>query len=179
MDSANALLQPVRLRVVQALLASGELTTHELHERLGDVPIATLYRQIARLLEHELIEVADEQQVRGATERTYRVAPGLANPSAEELESLSPDQLLAMFTVFVSGLISDFGAYLHDGAPELVRDRVSFAQASFWATADEVDEFLESFMPALLKLVANEPGKGRRRRTLTTVLVPRPESEAH
>ncbi|WFR70984.1 helix-turn-helix domain-containing protein [Prescottella defluvii] len=69
------LLHPVRLRIVQALLSEEELTTNQLHERLSDVPIATLYRHVASLVKHDLIEVTDEQQIRGASEKTYRVAP--------------------------------------------------------------------------------------------------------
>ena len=41
--ASSALLHPVRLRIVQTLLADGSLTPHQLHARLADVPIATLY----------------------------------------------------------------------------------------------------------------------------------------
>src|SRR5699024_10018379 len=85
MTTSSALLHPVRLRIVQALLGEGELTTHQLHEHLTDVPIATLYRHVAHLVRHDLIEVADEQRIRGTSEKTYRLASGFANPSAEEL----------------------------------------------------------------------------------------------
>lgn len=57
-------------------------------------------------------------------------------------------------------------------------DQVSFAQADFWATTAEVDEFFHAFMGALTPLLSNTAGDGRRRRKLTTVLVPRAESDA-
>ncbi|WFR70983.1 hypothetical protein P9209_16390 [Prescottella defluvii] len=79
--------------------------------------------------------------------------------------------------MFISGLIRDFGSYLHSGEPDLFADRVSFAQADFWATTAEVDEFFHTMMEALNTLLANEPGEGRRRRKLTTVLVPRAQPE--
>ena len=173
MATSSALLHPVRLRIVQALLGEEELTTHQLHERLADIPIATLYRHVGHLVTHELIEVADEQQVRGASERTYRLSPSFANPSAEELNSLSNEELLTAFTVFTSGLIRDFSDYLHAGDPDLHADQVSFAQASFWASDEEVDEFGRTLMTALEGVLTNEPSAGRRRRTLSTVLMPR------
>ena len=176
MATSSALLHPVRLRIVQALLGEGELTTHQLHERLSDVPIATLYRHVGHLVKHELIEVADEQQIRGASEKTYRLAPGFANPSAEELNSLSNEELLTAFMVFTSGLIRDFGDYLQAGDPDLYADRVSFAQASFWASDEEVDEFGRALMAALEGLLTNDAAPGRRRRTLSTVLMPRVEA---
>ena len=176
MATSSALLHPVRLRIVQTLLGEGELTTHQLHERLSDVPIATLYRHVSHLVKHELIEVADEQQIRGASEKTYRLAPGFANPSAEELNSLSNEELLTAFTVFTSGLIRDFGDYLQAGNPDLYADRVSFAQASFWASDEEVDEFGRALMAALENLLTNDAAPDRRRRTLSTVLMPRAEA---
>lgn len=176
MTTSSALLHPVRLRVVQALLGSGELTTHQLHERLTDIPIATLYRHVGHLVKHELIEVADQQQIRGTSEKTYRLAPGFANPSAEELNTLSNEELLTAFTVFTSGLISDFDDYLHAGNPDLHADRVSFAQASFWASNQEIDAFGHALMAALKSLLSNKPTPDRRRRTLSTVLIPREEA---
>ena len=170
MVTSAALLHPVRMRVVQALLAGDGLTTHEPHERLPDIPIATL-------VTHGLLAVVGEQQVRGVSEKTYRVVEGLANPSPEELRGLSPEELLTTFTMFTSGVIRDFGTYVSAGEHDLVEDRVSFAQADFWATASEVDEFFDTVMGALRALMGNEQGQGRRRRVLTTVLLPRPDTE--
>lgn len=178
MATPSALLHPVRLRIVQSLLGEDELTTHQLHEHLPDVPIATLYRHVSHLVKHKLIEISDEQKIRGTSEKTYRLAPGFANPSAEELNSLSNEELLTAFTVFTSGLIRDFGAYLEAGSPDLYADRVSFAQASFWASDEDVDEFGRTLTDALEKLMTNSPAPDRRRRTLSTVLIPRKESEA-
>lgn len=176
MATSSALLHPVRLRIVQALLSDGEQTTHQIHAQLPDVPIATLYRHVAHLVKNDLIEITDEQQIRGTSEKTYRVAPNFANPSPEELAALSPEELLTTFTVFSSGLIRDFDTYLHSGTPDLHEDRVTFAQADFWATTAETDEFFETVMVAMQKLLANQAGEGRRRRKLTTVLVPRPDA---
>lgn len=176
--TSSSLLHPVRLRIVQTLLADGDLTPHQLHARLADVPIATLYRHVNHLASHGLIEVAQEQQVRGTSEKTYRVTPGMANPTPEDLGSLSREELMTVFTVFTTGLIGDFAAYIRtDDQPDLTEDRVNFAQARFWATQAEVDAFLDTISQALQELVRNQPGGHRRHRTLTTVLIPRPDSE--
>lgn len=170
------LLHPVRLRIVQTLLGAGELTTRRLHERLPDVPIATLYRQVGHLVTHGLLEVADERRVGGASEKTYRLSPEAANPSAEELNSLTDAQLLTAFTVFTSGLVRDFGDYLSTGETDLHADRVSFAQAPFWASDEEVDEFGRALMAVLEGVLGNAPSPQRRRRILSTVLMPRDQS---
>ncbi|WP_029089208.1 helix-turn-helix domain-containing protein [Brevibacterium album] len=177
MSDSSALLHPVRLRIVQTLLGEEGLTTRQLHTRLPDTPIATLYRHVSHLLRHGLIEVAAEQQVGGASEKAYRLDPDLANPGPEALEKLSAEEMLTVFTVFASGLISDFDRYVHTGEPDLHADRVSFAQADLWASDEEVDDFAETLMAELQRLRRNGPGEGRRRRRLTTVLVPQVEEE--
>ncbi|MFL0390041.1 MULTISPECIES: helix-turn-helix domain-containing protein [Curtobacterium] len=173
MHSSEILLHPVRLRIAQVLLGTPGLSPHRLHERLPDVPIATLYRHVNALERAGLLEVLDERRVRGATERSYRLAPGISNPTAEDLRALSRDQLEQVFTVFVSGVIRDFGQYLAVGQPDLADDRVSFGQASFWADDAEVDAFGQALVGLLGGLMANEATSGRRRRTLTTILMPR------
>ncbi|MGV0868596.1 helix-turn-helix domain-containing protein [Corynebacterium kalidii] len=173
MATASALLHPVRLRIVQVLRDGDELTTHQIRELLGDVPVATLYRHVAALVDADVIQIADERPVRGTTEKIYRIAPTLANPTAEELAALTPDDLLTLFTVFTSGTIRDMDAYLQAGPPDLVEDRVNFAQADFWASDDEIDVFLGTVTDALLRLRENPPRADRRPRRLTTILMPR------
>jgi len=70
-STADLLLHPVRLRIVQAFLGDRALTTGELRAELPDVPPASLYRHIARLVDAGVLGVVSERRVRGAVERTY------------------------------------------------------------------------------------------------------------
>ncbi|MDI6021955.1 helix-turn-helix domain-containing protein [Leucobacter sp. UT-8R-CII-1-4] len=177
MKNSSAFLHPVRLRVIRALLrASDGLTTAQLHERMPEIAIATLYRQLAHLAELGVIEVAETQQIRGANEKSYRVSAALANPTPEELRAATPDELLSVFSVFSTGLIQDFDNYVHGDSVDLTEDRVSFAQADFWATTEEIDAFFNTFMQAIQPLLSNTPGEGRRQHSLATVFLPQQES---
>lgn len=172
MTNSSAFLHPVRLRVIRALLRASEdgLTTAQMHEQLPDIAIATLYRQVAHLAELGVIEVADAPQIRG--EKSYRVSGTLSNPSPEDLQKATPEELLSVFTVFSTGLIQDFDSYVHGDEVDLTADRVSFAQADFWASTEEIDTFFQAFMQALQPLLGNTPGEGRRQHSLATVFLP-------
>src|SRR3954469_15482471 len=79
LTSADLLLHPVRLRIVQAFLGERALTTAELRDELPDIPPASLYRHIALLADAGVLAVASERRVRGATERTYILRLAAAN----------------------------------------------------------------------------------------------------
>ena len=51
MATADLLLHPVRLRIVEAFLGDRALTTSALAAELADVPPASLYRHVARLVD--------------------------------------------------------------------------------------------------------------------------------
>ncbi|MBY8853690.1 helix-turn-helix domain-containing protein, partial [Saccharothrix sp. MB29] len=73
MDMLELLLHPVRLRIVWALSGDRVRTTTDLCVTLSDVPKTSVYRHVALLAEGGLLEVADEQRVRGVVERHYRL----------------------------------------------------------------------------------------------------------
>ncbi|WP_324273703.1 helix-turn-helix domain-containing protein [Blastococcus brunescens] len=57
MPSADLLLHPVRLRVVQAFLGDRTLTTSDLRAELPDVPTASLYRHVGVLADAGVLTV--------------------------------------------------------------------------------------------------------------------------
>lgn len=173
MDSASALLHPVRLRIVQALVALDQATTRQLHQQLPDIPIATLYRHLSHLATHGLLTASTGAPDLGAGEKTYRLADDFSNPSPAAIRELSSDDLLTAFTVFTSTVISDFRSYLDTADYDLDADYAGFTTADFWASPDEMEEFAATLNAAVIKLAANAPTAQRRRRSLTTILIPR------
>ncbi|GAA1931412.1 helix-turn-helix domain-containing protein [Nocardioides marmoribigeumensis] len=178
MPSADLLLHPVRLRVVQSLLGGRTRTTGELRDDLPDVPPATLYRHVALLADAEVLEVVDERRVRGAFERTYRLREAAAVVGPEEAAAMSVEDHRQAFTVFVAGLLRDFDRYLEAGDVDLGRDLVGYRQAAFHLTDEETAEMLHELASVLIPRLANEPAPDRRRRMLSTIVVPDPEGSA-
>jgi hypothetical protein len=172
-SSAALLLHPVRLRVVQTFLGRESLTTSELHALLPDVPTASLYRHVSLLLDGGVLEVTEEHRVRGAVERTLRLRVEAASVSLEDVRAMSADEHRQAFTTFVAGLLADFDRYLGDGdAIDVERDLVGYRQAALHLTDAETVELLTELSAVLLPRLQNQPGPGRRRRVLSTVLMP-------
>ena len=119
MATADLLLHPVRLRIVQAFLGDRTLTTADLRSELPDVPAATLYRHVGVLAEAGVLAVAGERRVRGATERSYRLVTEAASVGAEDAEQISADEHRRAFATFVAALLADFDRYADARGPTL------------------------------------------------------------
>jgi hypothetical protein len=158
--------------LIQAFLGTATLTTAQLRERLPDVPAATLYRQVATLVAGGLLEVVDERQVRGATERTYALRVENAALTPEDAAALPPDAHRRLFVTFVAGLLGDFDRYLAREDVDLGRDLVGYRQAGLNVTDDELVELLQDLGKVLAPRLALPEGPGRRRRIFSTVLMP-------
>jgi len=170
--SADLLLHPVRLRIVQAFLGDRALTTGDLRAELPDVAPATLYRHVARLVDAGVLAVVAERRVRAATERTYVLRTSAATVGLDELEHMSAEDHRQMFMGFVAGLLADFDRYIDRGDIDLLRDGVSYRLAGMWLDDDEFGELLRDLARALQPRLANAPRPGRRRRIIGSVLLP-------
>ena len=170
--SADLLLHPVRLRILQAFLGDRALTTSELSAEMADIPAASLYRHVARLVAGGALQVVAERRIRGAVERTYVLRQAAARVRVDEIAAMQAEDVRAMFMAFAAGLIGDFDRYLQRGRPDLIRDGVAFGIEGLWLDDAEFTEMMRDLYRVLDSRRANLPGKGRRRRLLASVLLP-------
>jgi DNA-binding transcriptional ArsR family regulator len=174
--NSDLLLHPVRLRIVQALVKR-PLTPGELKEVLGNVAQATLYRHIKALENGGMLDVVAERQVRGTVERTYRVVETAVALSAEELADADSDDHFRYFATFLGSLLADYSSYLETEDLEtdnvdLASDRVGYRQIPLWLTDNEFDDFTTELRALIQQRLDNEPSPQRRRRLLTTIVMP-------
>ncbi len=172
MATADLLLHPVRFRIIGTLLDARARTTAEIGAALPDIPVATLYRHIAKLAEAAILLVDSETRVRGAVERRYRLDLPNAVVDAAQARTMTAEDHRRAFDVFVATLLTDFDRYL--GAPDidLARDGVGYSQAALWLTDEELAELSAEIAACLSKRQHNSPTAGRVKRVLSTVLLP-------
>lgn len=171
-DSADLLLHPVRLRIVQAFLGDRPLTTSQLSAELSDIPAASLYRHVSRLVNAGVLQVVSERRVRGALERTYMLRLAAATIPPDELASMSAEDHRQAFMAFTAGLLRDYGRYLEQPDIDLYRDGVSYRMAGLWLDDAEYAGLLRDLVRVLQPRAANAPEPGRRRRIIAYVLLP-------
>ena len=171
MTSADLLLHPVRLRIIQAFLGDRALTTGELRAELPDVSPASLYRHVAMLVGAGVLSVAAERRVRGAIERTYVLRVAAAMINLDEVERMSHEDHRQAFIAFVAGLLGDFDRYLARDNVDVLRDGVGYRIAGLWLDEAENAELARELTRVIQPRLANGPRPGRRRRILGTVML--------
>lgn len=174
--SADLLLHPLRLRIVQTLLNSPPTSPKAMLDRLPGVAPATLYRHLQLLTAAGITVVAEERAVRGALEKSYALGQAALAPTPDELLRAGPQQQFRYFASFVSTLMDQYGAYLGQEDFDLVRDGVAFRQAAIHATDREYAEFVKA-LSALIVKASKRPGQGRKRRLLSCILMPAVERD--
>jgi DNA-binding transcriptional ArsR family regulator len=173
MKQANAklILHPVRMKIIQSLINGKHLTVQQISERVGNVPQATLYRQLNTLLEAGFLEVTAENQVRGTLEKVYALKqPSIQ--SQEDLKKLSKEEHLQLFLLFQSLIIDQYENYLQNDDIDLIKDGVSYRAANLQLTDQEFAELTRKISDLLLEAMNNEPSPDRKSRNFATIIIP-------
>ncbi|WP_165945096.1 helix-turn-helix domain-containing protein [Micromonospora sp. KC723] len=168
----ETVLHPVRLRIVHALM-DRELTARQLSAELSDIPLASLYRHIGRLMDAGVLRVTREERVRGGTQRTYTAVDSAVTLGPRDFDAATPADHQRYFAAFVGALVAGFEQYLRTTGAAPTRDGVVYQQVPIWVTPAESRE-LAVAITDLLSAARTRTGGRRRRTTFAMVLHPDP-----
>lgn len=76
------------------------------------------------------------------------------------------------FTTFVASLIGDFARYLQGDTIDLLADGVGYRQVALYLNDEEFQQLVVDLNAVIKPLRANRPRSDRRRRLLSTIVIP-------
>lgn len=171
MLKADLLIHPVRMRMIIAL-SGRRLTAKQLAAELKDVASATLYHHLGLLAKAGIVQVVEERLVRGTLhEKVYTLTDASTILIPEDLAEASKDELLRYFFIFISKLLGDYSRYLQENERDDYHN-AGYRQVPFYLNDEEFAQCTRDVNAALLPWFKNEPAPGRRRRILTTIVLP-------
>lgn len=172
-------LHPVRMRIIILLTGGEALTPQQMAERLSDIPQATLYRQINRLVEGGVLAVAEERPVRGTLEKVYTLNRAydrqlISTPEAlDAFNRMSKEEHMRYFTTFTLALLDDFSRYLDRSSKRnFAADGVGYHKLALYLSDEEMADFSAALSQALIPFIGLEKAPGRKKRLFTTVMMP-------
>jgi len=167
---ADLILHPVRMKILQTLASGRRKTVQQIAEKLTEVPQATLYRHLKKLLDAKMIEVVEENQVRGTVEKVYALPENNLLISREEVLKAGPDEHLDYFMKFLASVLMNFEEYIRQPEYDFEKDMVSFRMATLYASDEEYSEFIKKYVELITPLLKNEETPDRKKRTITNIL---------
>ncbi len=170
MDAPHLLLHPVRQRIVHAVLDRQPFTAHDLTRRLPDVSAATIYRQLAALIDGGLIQVVAERRIRGAVQRTLQLTRRSPLLSDADVSELSPEEIRALAATFGIALTAELVRYLSQPGPDV--EAVSMRQSVLCLDDDDRDQLARRLQSVITDYADLPPRPGRRNHIVSTVMFP-------
>ena len=102
---------PVQCKLLLEIYAQGQTTAKHLSDVLSDIPQATLYRNLKKMLNDGILKVVEETQVRGTVERTYALAFDLNSDFEAILAENSGTLYMQVFMQYLLGFAKQFREY--------------------------------------------------------------------
>ena len=93
----SCILNPVRMKIIQALAKNKNMTVQQIAQELPDVPQATLYRHLNKLLKAKAIVVVQENKVRGVLEKVYAIGTNPYETITKNLDKSGKEEHLNLF----------------------------------------------------------------------------------
>ncbi|WP_226666633.1 helix-turn-helix domain-containing protein [Metabacillus litoralis] len=172
-SKAKLILHPVRMKIVQALIGNKEYNVQQIATILTDVPQATLYRHLNKLLEAGVLKVVRENQIRGTIEKIYSLNESELSLT-DDFGKLSRDEHLNLFLTFMMHLLGQYESYLQQDEIDLYKDGVGFREAIVYLSDQEFFEFTEQLAAIMKRMLENEPSSERTARHIANIFIPEP-----
>lgn len=166
----DVMLNPVRMRIIQALAARQNMTATEICEKISDVPRTTLYRHIKILLDNNILSVVSEQKVRGSLERTLALNVG------EIVKHNTLENAAQNAFAFLMNKYAAFQSYFNNKNPDPAKDKIFLNNTVLMMTDEEFDQYLSELRELMIKYNF-EFSEGRKARDISVVSAPGGEVE--
>ena len=166
------LTNPVKVKLISEIDKQKKTTAKQLAKAVPQIPQATLYRYLKKMVDAEIIAVVEENQVRNVKEKVYSLVFDFDAKIKEMVNDKSGKGYLTLFQQFSNGLIYEFQKYIDDGDIDILNDGSGFRIMTFDATKSELEELAKKINEIVEPYHEQEPTPERKLRNLAIVYTP-------
>lgn len=168
----DCITNPVKCRLLLEIHSQGKTTAKHLADIYHDIPQATLYRHLKKMLSDGILQVVEETQIRGTVEKTYALAFHINDSMETMLEKNSGELYMQYFMQYLFGFAKQFQEYCQSPDINIKKDMTGFSLSPLYLS----DEELTSLMTGLSQLISavknNKPKPERKLRTIGIIVSP-------
>ena len=170
----DCITNPIMNRIIQSVNELGLCTTKQLASTHVDIPQATLYRYIKKLVDVGILSIVEERKVRNVTEKIYELSLDY-NDSVMELitdADSAGDNYLNLFQQFSLSVTKEFALYAKRPGIDILNDGSGFRISPFYATTDELKEMSRKIQDIIIEYSKQPKQEGRKYRNVAIIYTP-------
>ncbi|MEF7563842.1 hypothetical protein V4V35_12580 [Bacillus infantis] len=169
----DCIVNPVKSQIILSIQKKGECTAKDLLSSQNDIPQATLYRTLNRLVDSGILKIVAENKVRAVTEKVYALNESFLNVNQSIIEQNNGEAYFKMFTNFIIVLMKEFQNYAEKPSINIVKDVSGFSAVPIYATGKEMLEIGNKFKEIIAPYqTRNTSVKEQNMRILATIITP-------
>lgn len=170
-------VNPAKSSILLQLYTQKQMTAKELKAACPEIPHATLYRHLSKMVDDGILEVVQERKVRAVTEKTYGVKIDIDNFQGipELLQQNRGDVFFQLYMQFSMQLAREFSEYCARQDIDIVNDCASFFTGPVRASKEELQEAIIKIGEILTPLrpwEQKEEAAGRNLHSLAIIVTP-------
>lgn len=168
----ECITNPVKCKLLLEIYSQERATAKHLSDTLGDIPQATLYRNLKKMLSDGILKVVEETQVRGTVEKTYALAFNLNSDFETILAENSGTLYMQVFMQYLIGFAKQFREYCKSPDINIKEDMSGFSLSHLYLSNEELTELMKGISIIIKAAEKNEPKAGRKLRTIGIIVSP-------
>lgn len=168
----DCITNPVKCKLLLEIYSKGETTAKHLADTYNDIPQATLYRNLKKMLSDGILKVVEETQIRGTVEKTYALAFDLNQNFEKVLEQNSGPLYMQIFMQYIMGFAKQFQQYCQSPNINIKEDMTGFSLSHLYLSDAELTKLVQSISDIIRVAKNNEPKPGRKLRTIGIIISP-------
>jgi len=168
----ECLTNPIKCKLLLDIIDEGQTTAKILAEKNKNIPQATLYRYLKKMVSDGILKIAEERQIRNVMEKTYAPAIDMKAQVDKMLAENSGEAYLQLFQQFTIGLLNEFKTYAEKDDIDILNDGSGFRVAPIFATIDELKELATKIHELIRPYTENEATPDRKMRSVAIIFTP-------
>jgi DNA-binding PadR family transcriptional regulator len=166
------LCEPLNAKLMLEVSERKQVTTAQLAEKFNEIPQATLYRRLQKMLGDGVLKVVEERQIRGTVEKVYALGFDIQENKQNLIESNDSQAYMQWVTHYMFGILQEFKEYTEKEDINIGGDGSGFSIAPIYATYQELEDTFNEIGAIVKKLKENQPSGERKLHNFCVIATP-------
>lgn len=168
----DCITNPVKCKLLLEIHSQGEATAKYLSDIYKDIPPATLYRHLKKMLDDGILKIVKETPVRGTVEKTYALAFNIRDDMETVLAANSGKLYMQYFMQYMMGFVKQFQQYCQSPDINIKEDKTGFSLSPLYLSDEELTSLVTDISHIISAVKDKEPSPNRKLRTIGVIISP-------